>query len=71
MRKLLDPGESPREVVDERLDEALDEWKRSPAHTGVILNRTMWASYRWGAIGVGIVGGHASVWFGIEADPAL
>jgi hypothetical protein len=49
---------------------ALNLWKRSSAHNDVILNNGVWASYDpWPAMGIGMRGGYAVVWFGSGADP--
>jgi len=48
---------------------ALRGWKGSPGHNAVIINEGMW-SRSWKAIGVGIYGNYAVVWFGHEEDPA-
>lgn len=49
---------------------ALGLWQNSSGHNAVILNEGIWSD-PWGAIGVGIAGQYAHVWFGREADPAL
>jgi uncharacterized protein YkwD len=46
---------------------ALDLWKSSPGHHAVIINSGIWNS-SWQAIGIGIYGGYALVWFGNEPD---
>lgn len=48
---------------------ALRGWKSSPGHNAVIINEGMW-SRSWKAIGIGIYGNYAVVWFGHEDDPA-
>jgi uncharacterized protein YkwD len=48
---------------------ALSMWKKSIHHNNVILNRALWRSSNWNAIGVGIHKGFACVWFGKETDP--
>jgi hypothetical protein len=50
-------------------DSALSCWKGSPLHNAVIVNSGVWARIRWKAVGVGIYGSYAVVWFGEEADP--
>ncbi|MBV1857471.1 MAG: hypothetical protein KUG77_03600 [Nannocystaceae bacterium] len=50
--------------------EALDLWKGSPGHNAVMLNEGIWADRTWNAVGVGISGGYAVLWFGEESDPA-
>jgi len=47
----------------------LEGWKNSRDHRITILNRGMYANSAWQAIGVGIYGGFANVWFGAEVDP--
>jgi uncharacterized protein YkwD len=47
---------------------ALSLWKNSPGHNTVIINSANWTR-EWKAIGLGIVGGYATVWFGREEDP--
>lgn len=46
---------------------AIDAWKQSKQHNAVILNRGTWKK-KWNAIGIGIVGSYAVVWFGNEPD---
>jgi len=48
---------------------ALDGWKKSNGHNTVIINAASWKS-KWNAIGIGIVGNYAVVWFGNEVDTA-
>jgi hypothetical protein len=47
---------------------ALDGWKNSSGHNNVILNKDIWASTKWNAIGIGINRDFACVWFGKEID---
>ena len=49
---------------------ALKSWKSSSAHNAVILNQSIWRSRPWRALGIGIYGGYAVLWFGEEVDPA-
>lgn len=51
---------------------ALAGWKSSDGHDRVILNKGMWKSYTWKAMGVGVDPVHKSyyLWFGLDADPA-
>ncbi|OFX19298.1 MAG: hypothetical protein A2033_01445 [Bacteroidetes bacterium GWA2_31_9] len=49
-------------------ESALDAWKKSSGHNNVILNKDIWKSQGWGAIGVAIYKGYSVVWFGEEAD---
>jgi len=46
---------------------ALEGWKSSSGHNGVIINKGIW-SEKWNAIGIGMYGGYAVVWFGNEKD---
>jgi uncharacterized protein YkwD len=48
--------------------QALNLWKTSSGHNAVILNLNVWKSHPWGAIGIGIYGNYAVVWFGEETD---
>lgn len=48
---------------------AFASWKTSPAHAEVVLNQGAWARRDWKAVGVGIYGRFAAVWFGNERDP--
>ena len=43
---------------------ALSGWKKSAGHNSVILNKEIWKNRSWNAIGIGIQGGYAVVWFG-------
>jgi Cysteine-rich secretory protein family len=49
---------------------ALESWQGSSAHNAVILNQGMWQDKQWNALGIGIYGGYAVLWFGDEPDPA-
>jgi uncharacterized protein YkwD len=44
-------------------------WKSSGSHSSVILNESDWQRIKWKAIGIGIFGRYAAVWFGEEPDP--
>jgi hypothetical protein len=48
----------------------LDGWKKSPGHNDVITNKSIWKNVEWQAMGVGIHGEYADVWFGKETDSA-
>jgi hypothetical protein len=48
----------------------LDGWKKSPGHNDVIMNKKIWKNEHWQAIGIGIYGEYADVWFGREKDAA-
>jgi len=47
---------------------ALEQWKASPLHLDMILNRGKWAKSKWKAIGAAISSHYAVVWFGKETD---
>lgn len=46
---------------------ALRQWRGSAAHNGVILQQGPWGE-PWRAMGVGLYGGYAVIWFGREPD---
>lgn len=50
--------------------EALQTWKESTNHDNVILNKGIWKSSEWNAMGVGIYQGFAAIWFGTLSDSA-
>jgi uncharacterized protein YkwD len=50
-------------------ERALKFWKGSPGHHAVVANLGVWAPTKWNAVGVGIRGKYASLWFGAQADP--
>lgn len=47
--------------------DALESWKSSKAHKAVIMNKDKWKR-KWNAIGIGIYGSYAVIWFGNEPD---
>ena len=47
---------------------ALEGWKKSRGHNMVMINRGIWKDVDWKAVGVGIDGQYAVVWFGSESD---
>lgn len=49
---------------------ALLGWKASAAHNAMILEAGMWKASRWQAMGVGVSGHYAFIWFGKEPDQA-
>jgi len=49
---------------------AVNQWKNSQYHNETILQIGMFAGVVWNAMGVGITGNYAVVWFGEEVDPA-
>lgn len=51
-------------------ESALQSWQGSSLHNAVILNEGMWQDKQWRALGIGIYGGYAVLWFGEEVDPA-
>jgi hypothetical protein len=55
--------------ADAKAADALEGWKKSPGHNAVIINSGTWKNQKWKAIGIGIYGGYATVWFGTETDP--
>lgn len=46
----------------------LEIWKNSPGHNQLLVNEGIWADSTWRAMGVGISGQFANIWFGKEAD---
>ena len=48
---------------------ALTGWKDSPGHNQMIINKYAWKRMKWNAIGIGIYGNYAVVWFGEKKDP--
>ncbi len=52
--------------------EGLEGWIRSPSHHPLIINTGIWEQVTWEAVGVGIYGKYAVVWFGqMKEDSAL
>jgi len=49
-------------------EDVLDAWKEGSDHHAVIVNEGKWAGRNWKAIGVGMRGAYAVVWFGTEPD---
>lgn len=49
-------------------EEALAGWKKSSGHNNTIINKDIWKKTTWKAIGIGIKGKYATVWFGKEPD---
>lgn len=47
----------------------MTNWKNSSHHNNVILQKDIWSVKVWSAMGVGIYGGYAVVWFGETTDP--
>jgi hypothetical protein len=50
-------------------DQALAGWKTSSGHNSVIINKGQWSRSSWKAVGVGVYGNWAVVWFGKDEDP--
>jgi len=48
----------------------LEQWKESPGHHGVIINKQPWEKTSWKSIGIAIRLPYAVVWFGDQEDPA-
>jgi hypothetical protein len=48
---------------------ALEGWKRSAAHRGVILNQDEWRRVQWRAVGAAMSEHYAVVWFAADPDP--
>ena len=48
---------------------AMSLWQNSSAHNDVLLNRGIWASHPFRAMGVGMFQGFAVIWFGEVTDP--
>jgi hypothetical protein len=46
----------------------LKGWKKSPGHNEIIINLNKWKTSNWKAMGVGVYGEYAVVWFGGETD---
>ena len=51
------------------VQDAFAAWKTSRSHDIVMLNQDGWKRVNWEAIGIGIFGHYAAVWFGEEMDP--
>ena len=49
-------------------EKALKIWKSSSGHNALIINNSIWKRHHWRAIGIGIKGNYAVVWFGKESD---
>ncbi len=54
----------------ERAKDILAGWMKSTRHKEVIINKGIWKAMNWKAIGIGIYGDYANVWFGAEEDVA-
>ncbi len=51
-------------------ERGLSGWKKSPAHNPLLVNSGIWESATWRAMGIGIHGEYAVVWFGQLEDPS-
>jgi uncharacterized protein YkwD len=49
-------------------ERALELWKKSSSHHDVILQKGIWKNKSFKAMGIGIKGNYACVWFGFEPD---
>lgn len=49
--------------------DAFSLWKASKPHNAVITNADDWKRMQWQAVGVGVFGRYAAVWFGDKIDP--
>ena len=54
--------------VGSTAQEALDGWKKSPAHNPLLINEGMWEKVEWRAVGIGLYKEYGVVWFGQLAD---
>lgn len=48
-------------------EKAFRGWKNSPGHNKVMINKGIWDE-KWRAIGIGLEGQYATVWFGNESQ---
>ncbi len=49
-------------------NDIMNGWKGSPGHNDVILNKNIFKNATWKAIGIGVYGEYADVWFGKDED---
>lgn len=49
-------------------EQAMAGWQASPVHDAMIRETGMWKGTRWQAMGVGLAGHYAFIWFGKEPD---
>jgi uncharacterized protein YkwD len=47
---------------------ALRGWQESSGHNEVMINKGSWSHLKWNAVGVGIMGDYAVIWFGTIED---
>ncbi|MCC5919457.1 MAG: CAP domain-containing protein [Cyclobacteriaceae bacterium] len=50
---------------------ALESWKKSPGHHHVMINKKIWEKVEWKAVGLGIRGNWAAIWFGEKEDETV
>lgn len=60
----------PHATAEDYAKEILEGWQKSRGHNDVIINKSIWKDMKWQAIGIGINGEYADVWFGAEEDSA-
>lgn len=51
-----------------RAYEAINGWKTSSGHNQVMINKGIWKTSTWKAVGIGVYGNYAVVWFGDLTD---
>ncbi|MEJ2004556.1 MAG: CAP domain-containing protein [Cyclobacteriaceae bacterium] len=52
-------------------DVGLQHWLKSTGHKPLIINGGQWGTLKWNAMGIGIYGRYAVVWFGASPDPSV
>ncbi len=50
---------------------AINGWKNSYGHNEVMINEGSWKNTEWQAVGIGITGNYAVIWFGTLKDPDM
>jgi hypothetical protein len=60
----------PFPTAEDHAKDILEGWKKSTSHNDIIINKSIWKDMKWQAIGIGIYGDYADVWFGVEEDNA-
>jgi hypothetical protein len=50
--------------------DAIEVWKSTALTNEMMLNQGKWNTKTWKSIGIGLLDGYASVWFGDETDPS-
>jgi hypothetical protein len=58
----------PYPTAQDYAKDILEGWKKSTSHNNIIINKSIWKDMKWKAIGIGIYGDYADVWFGTEED---